>query len=160
MNWIRYTTRIEWHIKNDKNKERFPVSKMSIPDNNWNVFNSSLEIRKNLFQEIGSILENEFSNLIKQTSINTSYKWVVNNKNPILDLHELLMLIIISGKVSYVEGNEDSFIKDFLNFFGHNEKGFKKDRSNILTRKEPFKFLDTLIRVFEEGRRKKINSKN
>jgi hypothetical protein len=145
MNLIRYMTAYKWRIaylvevdgKTEQKVEDFVNSKIDLTEGHWNILDNTFAIRKHLLYEILILIDTEVSNLTERLT-ETSYKW--KGKSP-YDMHELALALIKIGRLEIIKGDENTFIHDFLKFFGITDEKLSRSKGKVLDRQQRSQFL-------------------
>jgi hypothetical protein len=148
MNPIRYMSSYKWKIsylvendrKTEEKIENYVNSKINLNENHWNLLDNTFAIRRNLLYEVLVLIDREVADLTERLT-ETSYGW--DPKSP-YEMQELALALLSIGRLQIRKGDEATFIRDFLAFFGITDEKFSRSRGKVLDRLNPALFLSEL----------------
>lgn len=159
MNTMRFSHGPQSLLMDAEVTDVFPLAMISLNATQWQYIREAVQLRRNLYFEIGMSLSKLYSHLIQQYYSESRYTLV--SKSPDYNLMELYLALTKGGKISYKEGNEETFLKDLSILFGVKVEKQVDVTNKILKRESPAKFLEELseILIKEAKASKELNEK-
>lgn len=163
-NPIRYMAGYKWIIIVAEFEEGKPIdkeipfasSKIDMQPKHWNFLENSFAIRGYLLYEILCLIKIEITSLKEELRDN---KYELTGDDTSFKLCELALAILATDKVDFVNGDEKTFVHDFLSFFGKTDKDFANTRGKVLKRVKRPKFLEELEESLINYQKKSIDKK-
>jgi len=161
MNLIHFMSAYQWKIaynifENEKfveKLENYPSSKIDLKEDHWNLLEKTFIIRRDLLNEIVYLLDIEIDEL-RDAVADTRYIWKTQ-ENYSFEIYELILALMNCGRIEIQKGTAETFIHDFLSFFGQSDKEFSYFRGKVLDRKDRSKFTKILEQSLDKYPRKK-----
>jgi hypothetical protein len=150
MNPIRYMSAYTWRIsytefpdgKPVESVEDYPNSKIELNQGHWNEVENNFHIRRDLLSEILFLINTKMQELEQKLS-GIKYSWITNDHEP-YEIYELILALLESKRIDFGNGNQETFVHDFLQFFQMSDERFSYYRGKVLDRRQRSKFLPFL----------------
>lgn len=173
MNSIRFASRIRFRLRDlnfgavkhgaDADADLFPLALIHLSAEQWKYIREAMALRRDIFQETFMELQRSYDELIRKYYSTTTYK--LRSKTPQQDIMELYLALVRSEKIEFIEGDDDTFLKDLTNFFGAPVVRKAYTIGKVMERLDPANFLNSLAQTLEsesthlKGIKKKAHKK-